>query len=417
MIRPIEDIATRNAQQIIEHAENLVEMGSNAIETITTTGNNIRDFLGEEWDSFNEFRNDLMESGRERLDNIAESISNFDAREFAGNLAESISNFDARDFADSTIERGQELLRNTAYFIDNFDAREFGAGMVDSAQRTWESVSRGISERDERNEMRNQLLTTDSEGNSRLSTIGTHEDMDDNTRERGNSFLEERNQARQYLWNQEQDRRRDEWYEEKARRETYPDIYGCPTELEPFVAEELFIPELYAVRGAKLRCNKGTHIRKLNLPKDHGIYITGEPMVHKLDCVPGDDKNITTFGVCESPDIYLLRPRPPTIILKKCKYNSYTGDEMDDDEDLGNVRGTACTPTIIGYWLGTHNDTRIVDNGEKDPFDKRKSNDDPSKGYPAVTTESVLVCRCGGFIEVVDSGQILDERFAEQDQL
>jgi len=83
---------------------------------------------------------------------------------------------------------------------------------------------------------------------------------------------------------------------------------------------------------------------------------------------------------------------------------------MDDDKDLGNVRGLACTPTIIGYWLGTHDDTRIVDNADKDSYDKRKSNDDPSKGYPAVTTESVLACRCDGYIEVVDSGQNLNER-------
>ena len=153
--------------------------------------------------------------------------------------------------------------------------------------------------------------TADSEGNTRLSTMGSHEEMDDSVQERGNDFLAERDQARQEWWEQEQQRRKAKLQEELARREAYPDIYGCPDELEPFEREELFIPELYAVRDAKLRCTKDIHIRKLNLPKDHGIYITGEPMVHKLDCVPGDDENITTFGVCESPDIYLLKPRPP----------------------------------------------------------------------------------------------------------
>ena len=109
-------------------------------------------------------------------------------------------------------------------------------------------------------------------------------------------------------------------------------------------------------------------------------------------------------------EAYNLSPRPPTITLQRRKYNEYNGDLMEMDEDLGNVRGPACTPTIVGTWMRTHDDTRIVDNGDKDPSDKLKDNDDLTKGYPSVTTESFLVCYCGGFISPVSCGQNFDLR-------
>jgi hypothetical protein len=41
----------------------------------------------------------------------------------------------------------------------------------------------------------------------------------------------------------------------------------------------------YLVRGATLICSNGTHKRKLNLPKCHGVYIGEHPVMHELECV------------------------------------------------------------------------------------------------------------------------------------
>ena len=286
----------------------------------------------------------------------------------------------------SVRDRLQARVNNARQAITSFDAREFGRGIVDGIRETGESLSRARSERDERREMKDALFS--SEDIDGMATIGGQVEMDDATQQAADDFLAMRNQARQEAWA----------------------THVKENELAPDAKQ--FIPELYVVRGANLRCTEGSHIRKLNLPKDHAIYITQEPLVHKLDCLVGDDENITTFGVCNSRGIYDLPTRPPTVILKKCKYNNYTGDEMESEEELGNVRGPACTPMIAGTWLNTFNNTRIVDNGDKDPDDKGKDNDDPSKGYPAVTTESFLVCICGGFIEPVSSGQHLEARIA-----
>lgn len=55
----------------------------------------------------------------------------------------------------------------------------------------------------------------------------------------------------------------------------------------------------YLVRGALLSCDFGSHPRRLNLLKSHGIYIKDHPMIMDSDCIV--DENITYFGVCSSP--------------------------------------------------------------------------------------------------------------------
>ena len=64
------------------------------------------------------------------------------------------------------------------------------------------------------------------------------------------------------------------------------------------VEQELAAGKPYLVMGARLYCSCGSHSRRLNLPVDHGVYIRGLPMIHEEDCLVGDGKNITTFGVC-----------------------------------------------------------------------------------------------------------------------
>ncbi|MBS5794965.1 MAG: hypothetical protein ACLUCH_07130 [Lachnospirales bacterium] len=49
----------------------------------------------------------------------------------------------------------------------------------------------------------------------------------------------------------------------------------------------------------------------------------------------------------------------------------------------------------------------IVNNGDKDGFDKFIEPEDENKGYRAVTTKSFLICRHGGIIEPLDSGQVM----------
>ncbi|MCI8409044.1 MAG: DUF4280 domain-containing protein [Lachnospiraceae bacterium] len=61
----------------------------------------------------------------------------------------------------------------------------------------------------------------------------------------------------------------------------------------------------YLTRGVRLKCSEGTHTRRLNIPKDHGMRIVaadqydGHPYVTCQDCEVGDDKNICYFGICK----------------------------------------------------------------------------------------------------------------------
>ena len=97
----------------------------------------------------------------------------------------------------------------------------------------------------------------------------------------------------------------------------------------------------YLVRGALLRCSKGSHPRRLNLPTSHGVYSKEHPIIRKDDY---KEENISHFGVCQSST-------PPE----------------------------GCIPNITGEWSTV--------NGQ------------------AVTMDSYLVCNCMGTIEPLTSGQ------------
>ncbi|MCL2611350.1 MAG: DUF4280 domain-containing protein [Defluviitaleaceae bacterium] len=109
----------------------------------------------------------------------------------------------------------------------------------------------------------------------------------------------------------------------------------------------------YVVRGACLECSQGSHPRKLNLPKCHGVYITGHPMIHKYDSVPIE--NISPFGMC-------------------------------------SILQAPCVPATLSGWVNTHDRTLLTDNDTRIP-------------HPVVTTDSFLVCTVGGIIEPKTSGQ------------
>lgn len=130
----------------------------------------------------------------------------------------------------------------------------------------------------------------------------------------------------------------------------------------------------YLVRGAMLVCQCGSHPRRLNLPRCHGVYMMEKPIIRKDDCIVG--KNIEYFGVCSGST-------PPegaeTITLTPYDKNSSSSGK--------NAEGPKCTPQIIEKWRCTNEESKI--SGEE----------------TAVTIDSYLVCRCGGLIQPVSSGQ------------
>jgi hypothetical protein len=103
----------------------------------------------------------------------------------------------------------------------------------------------------------------------------------------------------------------------------------------------------YVVRGAKMKCSKGSSLPQINLPASHGSYVNGKPVIVKTDRIVGS--NIGSFGVC------------------KCTKKP-------------------CIPAILSDWMIVKEDT-IID------------------GKPAVTTKSVLICGKGGQIKFVTDGQ------------
>ena len=170
----------------------------------------------------------------------------------------------------------------------------------------------------------------------------------------------------------------------------------------------------YLVRGATLICTNGSPKRKANIPKCHGVYEGVHPLLHELECVAepvcGKEKcNITHFGVCcpveGSP--------PPTEIItyKKTKKNS-------KDETTGKVTGFKCEPVIIGTWKNPYVLTRIVDNGDKNPADRMLCTSAAAVkgpyGQSVLTMNSFLVCKYGGIIIPVTSGQRRNPIFPNQ---
>lgn len=164
-------------------------------------------------------------------------------------------------------------------------------------------------------------------------------------------------------------------------------------------ADQLNFP--YLVRGAELYCSCGTHRRRLNLPECHGIYISGNPLMHEEDCGVGDDKNISTFGICQSEE----NPANKSWLAKTGDkiVSFFTGEEKEEGpekimlqtEDGQNVKGYACTPCIVSTWKDAHKIEKIARNGE----------DITDSSPAALTKRSFLVCAYGGLIEPLTSGQ------------
>ena len=130
----------------------------------------------------------------------------------------------------------------------------------------------------------------------------------------------------------------------------------------------------YIVAGAKIFCDKGTHFRRLDLPKSHGACIRDLAMTNEDDCK--HPENIPIFGVCLSS----VNPNEEV---------QYTGSGSEDLLPFENVSfpiiGKRCCPEI-DKWLNAKDDV-LVD------------------GKPALTAKCTMVCCHGGIIGFVDDGQ------------
>lgn len=147
----------------------------------------------------------------------------------------------------------------------------------------------------------------------------------------------------------------------------------------------------YLIRGAMMKCTHGSHYRRLNLPKSHGVYTKDRPLMNETDSLEGDEHNIPTFGICDSCN----NKTGNSVLLKKDvprdKYGKPTGKPSP-----GEIRGIPCSPVIISNWM-CPNEASFVE------------------GSKAITVQSFLVCKYEGIIEVVDSGQNDDETAITED--
>lgn len=201
---------------------------------------------------------------------------------------------------------------------------------------------------------------------------------------------------------------------------------------------------VYVTRGALLRCQCGSHCRRLNLAMSHGVYASKNAVVHEDNCNPINGENITWFGVCQSPS---NKTKGASILLEV--------DKTLDPNATGNIRGTPCIPRIVGAWRDTHSQLKIKDDstpaakgvregtvgklqkgngiinaldfvgdsigqavggivdfftgGTDAPPILQDTSDAAQRNatglHSAVTTISFLVCEHGGLIEVIESGQ------------
>lgn len=151
----------------------------------------------------------------------------------------------------------------------------------------------------------------------------------------------------------------------------------------------------YLVRGAPLRCRCGSHMRYLDMLEAHGVYLKDDPVMHRKDCRVGE--NIMPFGICTSP-VHDLKKRD----------SFFAGAETDQEgnylhaPDDRVITGFVCEPEIADdSWKNCKKETKIAQDAT--PVTKGK---DACTCYEAITTASYLVCRHGGIIVPMGSGQL-----------
>ena len=150
----------------------------------------------------------------------------------------------------------------------------------------------------------------------------------------------------------------------------------------------------YVVRGAPLRCIYGSHLRYLDMHETHGVYLNGEPLIHSNDKELG--VNIHSFGICSSPSCTLTESGS---IMRGAEVDTEGNYLHAPDEQV--LSGFICVPEITEEWKNTKTEVQIGHNvvkGMVHPTD--------CEHYAAVTDASYLICKHGGLIFPLKSGQI-----------
>ena len=123
-----------------------------------------------------------------------------------------------------------------------------------------------------------------------------------------------------------------ETVKKQVTKETKDDVAGEVAKQAILAAVQ---PMEYLVRGAKLKCDCGSHARKLNLQQCHGLHLNELPMVHQKDCKP--DIHIKAFGVCRNP-------------LREEEANLNGEDKVlykTEDDESKNVKGYVCKVKLL----------------------------------------------------------------------
>lgn len=133
-----------------------------------------------------------------------------------------------------------------------------------------------------------------------------------------------------------------------------------------------FKNQYYIVRGAVLKCSKGSHHRRMDLNRDSGMRsLSGEyphPYVNETQCVVGECENIKFFGLCQN-----------------CKEGKEICVMSQDNKE--KIVGIKCEPDLLGsVWMNTKEDGFV-------------------QAEKLVSSMSYLMCRHGGCITVLTSGE------------
>jgi len=164
-----------------------------------------------------------------------------------------------------------------------------------------------------------------------------------------------------------------------------------PTAFASSIAEEAQPPPPlvnppFVVRGAKIYCTYGTHIRKLDMALTHGAFIRDKPMLNEQDCRAGVEHNIAPFGICRSGF-----NRQKNIEISEAELEDLLPIDTSIDglpvvPDLP-LHGRKCILGGIGRkWEDAHEEVLV---GNR----------------PALTLKCTLSCIFGGIIKFITDGQ------------
>jgi len=142
----------------------------------------------------------------------------------------------------------------------------------------------------------------------------------------------------------------------------------------------------FVVRGAKIYCTYGTHIRKLDMALTHGAFIRDKPMLNEQDCRGGVEENIAPFGICRSESNKGLSIEISEAELEDLVPIGVSIDGRAVVPDLP-LHGRKCILDGIGQkWEDAHEEVIV---GNK----------------PALTMKCTLSCSFGGIIKFITDGQ------------